>query len=110
MTWPTRAETHVEYTGDLATDQAQRNAGDTARRLNGTPMAAGQRIGPVTFTAGQTQQLQHRLALPSNGTPLGWWCVDVVTGDGAFRRTAWDQNTISIRSANACTAYFWVHA
>lgn len=104
----TRLPQRHEYTGDRQVDQAQRNAHETTRAVNASPIAKGAFVGPVTFTAGQTQQLMHGIALPGGATPRGWWPVDVITNDGTFRRTAWDDKTISIRSANACTALFWV--
>jgi hypothetical protein len=106
----TRLPLRTEHTGNPQADQAQRETHAAVQRINASPAAKGAFIGPFTFTAGQTRQLMHEIQLPTGGTPRGWLCVDVISGDGAFRRTAWDASTISIRSANACTASFWVFA
>src|SRR5262245_40259576 len=95
----TRLPQRIEYTGDRQVDQLQRNQHGTVGTVNASPVAKGAFVGPVTFTAGQTQQLTHGIALPNGGTPKGWSPDDVTGGDGTFQRTAWDDKTISIRSA-----------
>lgn len=77
--------------------------------LNAVPFMNGYSV-TQTFTAGQTVAIQHKLGRK----PVGWFVTDVINGDGTFRRattaatSGFDQYTISIRSANACTATFWV--
>lgn len=99
MTVPvTRLPQAIEQTDDRQTLAMQA----TQRR---TQLAVNQRgappniLGPFTFTIGQVQAIQHKLARQ----PTEWAVIDVTGGYGLFQRTAWDVNTISIQSSNACT-------
>lgn len=93
-----------EQTADRQVNQLQENANAAGKALNRMPMLNGITTDSTVFTGGGTVQIFHRLGY----VPKGWVCIDVITGDGTFRRTAWDSNSISIRSANACTAIFLV--
>lgn len=61
-------------------------------------------VGPFTFTAGQAIAIDHKL----QRQPQEWSVIDVFGGYGAFQRTAWSTTTITLQSANACTASFRV--
>lgn len=118
-----RVSSSSEFHGDRGLDAAQRAAGEVARAVNRsgagtvrratvTDAATGAPTSLITFTAGQSIQLFHGLplarGLTPSSVPSGWRCVDVVTGYGSFKRTDWDETTISITSENACTAVFEV--
>lgn len=110
----------LERTGDRQIDQAQRNAHETTRRLASSPSGAGafattvdafgKPTRDITFTAGGSVQMRHGLELPKDGVPSGWIATETTTGYASFRRTAWDDKTITIQAENACTARFWVFA
>lgn len=117
-----RVSSSSEFHGDRGLDAAQRAAGEVARAVNrsgaGTVRratvldSAGNPTTQITFTAGQTVMMVHGLpltrGLSPSAVPSGWRCVDVVTGYGSFKRSAWDDATLSITSENACTAVFEV--
>jgi len=99
--------------------QLQRNAHDATRRLNRSPVAYGQYVGDAdaskhivaaAFTAGQVRTFQHGLSLATGATPRGFDVKDCTGGYPSFKRTAWDEKTITIQSQNACSALFWVFA
>lgn len=94
---------NLVHTGDLSTQAIQAAADQTRRAVNArgtTPVVTA----PVAFTAGEVKVINHGLGRQ----PSEWSVADVITGYGAFRRTAWDAKTITIQSANACTARFKV--
>lgn len=98
----TRISTPVEQTEDrqtLAIQSSQKRATTALNDRGAAPTVTG----PVVFElVGQLQRIEHRLAR----VPSEWYAVDVTVGYGAFRREAWDDKTISIRSAFICTAVF----
>lgn len=94
-----------EQTEDRQINQLQRNVQALALAVISQPWANGVASDNVTFTATQTQQINHKLGR----APVGFFPIDVQSGYGAFYRTALDDKTISIRSENACTARFWVY-
>lgn len=104
MTLPrTQLASSIEQIDDrqlLATQSTQRKTQDALNDRGAPPLT----MAPVTFTAGQVQQISHRLGRQ----PAEWSVLDVTVGYGAFRRTAWTPLTISIQSQNACTAVFRV--
>lgn len=94
-----------EAVEDVRDARVQETVRDVVSLLRDHPLTKqGWNTVTATFTAGQTKALDHKLGRQ----PIGWIATDVVTGDGAFRRTAWDTRTISLRAANACTATFLV--
>lgn len=94
-----------EQTDDRQINQLQQNLQALAQSVTNSPWANGTQIDTVAFSAGQTQQLNHKLGR----APLGFFPIDVQGSYGAFYRTASDTKTISIRSQNACSAVFWVY-
>ena len=99
MTVPvTRLPAAIEQTSDRQTLAMQATQRKTAQAVNGRG-APPNLLGPIKFTAGQVQKIQHKL----QRQPLEWTITDVTGGYGVFQRTAWDASTISIQSQNACT-------
>lgn len=88
----------------LAIQRTTRQAAQAINAFGPAPLV----LGPITFSApGQIIVMNHGLARQ----PISWACVDVVGGYGSFQRLltpAWDDKTITIQSANACTAWFRV--
>lgn len=97
----TRGAPPGEYLADRPQDavQAKLAAVQTTLDNRGPPPVT---VGPITFTAGQSVTINHKL----QRQPVEWCAIDVVTGYGSFRRTAWDRLSVTIQSQNACTAYF----
>ena len=92
-----------EVTGDRQLEAIQ----SRIRRIETTVNARGAEpvtTDAVTFTAGGSVVINHKLAR----VPLEWSVSDVVDGYGSFQRITWTAATITIQSANACTARFRV--
>lgn len=99
----TRGAPTGEYLQDRPQDAVQTKLDVVQQALNdrGPPPTT---LGPFTFTAGQIIVIDHRL----RRQPVEWSPIDVITGYGSFRRTAWSTLSISIQAQNACTATFRV--
>ena len=94
----TQLPPQIEQTNDRQTLRMQTIQRKTQKVLNargGPPVV----LGPLTFTAGQTQTILHKLGYQ----PVEWAVIDVTGGYGVFQRTKWDVNGITIQSQNACT-------
>lgn len=92
-----------EVTGDRQLDAIQTRL----RRVEASVNARGAEpvtTDPVTFTAGGSQVIDHKLGR----FPLEWSVSDVVDGYGGFQRITWTATTITIQSVFACTARFKV--
>jgi len=94
-----------EQTGEPQSMRLQTYLADAARVLNQQPFSQGNQVGPLVFTAGSDQVINHRL----KRAPTGFICIDVIDGYGSFRRVASNVSTITVRSENACSATFWVY-
>jgi hypothetical protein len=96
----------TNYTADSPGTQDRANlahseATDEVRRgLNRVPFAKGQLGGHVTFGAGESVSIAHKLG----HVPKRWTVEDVSGGLGMFYRESWDDRFIVIVSMNACTA------
>lgn len=98
-----------QQTGDRQVNQLQSDMRNLSLSVTSQPWANGTETDDTVFTVGQTLVLNHGLGR----APLGFFVIDCSGGYGAFYRTAQtgtlDNNTIQLRSQNACTARFWVY-
>lgn len=94
----------TEVTGDRQTQVIQEASDRTRRAVNAAGGVMPLTTDVVTFTAGAVVAINHGLAR----VPTEWILTDVVDGYPSFKRVSWDAKTITIQSANACSARFRV--
>ncbi len=76
---------------------------ELVRRANATPWTTSRTVS-ASFGTGETKSLVHGLGR----VPVRWAVEDITVGGSMFRRDAWDDKTITIRSVNTCTVTFRV--
>jgi hypothetical protein len=93
-----------EQTGSRQLDALQRLADTVARALNALPFSVGQATDLLTFTAAQTQTLNHRLGR----APVGFLVLYAQAAAPAlYFAAAPDALTARVTSANAGAYRLW---
>lgn len=92
----------IRQSPDRILNDAQRDSNVIRRSVNAVPDVNSAKMAAVTFAAGGTQRIQHRLGR----VPTEFRAVWITGGYGAFFIVSADNAFVVMQSQNVCTATF----